>query len=75
MQEDGLKKTILQKSNGLLECPDEETGTHRKTLRRRKNLAFSADTCLKNKQVWSKVISRKVWIKLKLREKVNWTDD
>ena len=43
----------------------EEAEIQREALRRRKNLAYSKDTCLEKKLVWSKVTSRKVGVRMR----------
>ena len=42
--------------------PYEEEEIKRKVFRRKKNLAFGEDTCLKKERVRSKVIPRKVGV-------------
>ena len=63
----GQKKSFMQKRKGLLREPHEEVDIQRKALRRRKNLAFSEDTCFEKKRMRSKVTPRKVGVGLKRR--------
>ena len=53
------------------ERPHEEAEIQRNAFRRGKNLVFSEDTCLEKERVWSKMIPRKVGVRLKLRRKLN----
>ena len=58
-------RNALYKRRDSLERPHEEAEIQRKALRRRKNLAFSKDTCLQKERVRSKVNPRKKGVRLK----------
>ena len=62
----GQRKALYRRERDSLEGPHEEAEIQRKALRRGKNLAFSKDSCLEKKRVWSK-IPRKVGVGLKWR--------
>ena len=62
------EKHYTEEIQGLLKGAHEETEIQRKALRHGKNLAFSEDTCLEKKRVWSKVTPRKVGVGLKRRQ-------
>ena len=62
-----VKKSFIQKREGLLRVPHEEAEIQCKTYRRGKNLAFSEDTCLENVRVRLKMIPKKVRVGLKRR--------
>ena len=64
---EGRRKSSNKSERGSLEGRHGEAEIQRKALRRRKNLAFSEDTCLEKKRVRSKVIPRKVEVVLKRR--------
>ena len=61
------RKDLYRTERDYLEGPHEEAEIQRKALRRRKNLAFSEDTCLEKERVRSKVTQRKVGVGLKRR--------
>ena len=65
----GRRKDLYRTERDSLEGPHEEAEIQRRALRCGKNLAFSKDTCLEKERVRSKVIPRKVGVKLKLRRK------
>ena len=61
----GRRKDLYKRQRDSLEGPHEEAEIQRKALRRRKNLAFSEDTCLEKERVRLKVTPRKVEVGLK----------
>ena len=61
----GRKKTLSRRERDSLERPHEEAEIQRKALRRGKNLVFSEDACLEKERVRSKVTLRKVGVRLK----------
>ena len=63
----GRRKDLYRTERDSLEGPHEEAEIQRKALRRRKNLAFSEDTCLEKERVRSKVTARKAGMGLKRR--------
>ena len=56
------RKALYRRKRNSLEGLHEKAEIQRKALRRRKNLAFSEDTCLENERVRSKVTPRKVGV-------------
>ena len=67
----GRRKGLYRRERDSLEGPHEEAEIQRKVLRRGKNLAFSEDTYLEKERVRSKVIPRKVGVRLKRKRKLN----
>ena len=67
----GRRKALYRRERDSLERTHDEAEIQRKTLRRRKNLAFSKDTCLEKERVRSKVTPRKVGVRLKRRGELN----
>ena len=63
----GRRKDLYRREKDSLEGPHDEAEIQRKALRRRKNLAFSEDTCLEKERVRSKETPRKVGVGLKRR--------
>ena len=63
----GPRKALYRRERDSLEVPHEEAEIQRKALRRRKNLAFSGDTCLEKERVRPKMTPRKVGVELKRR--------
>ena len=63
----GRRKALCRRERDFLEGPHKEAEIQRKALRRRKNLAFSKDTCSEKERVQSKVTPRKVGVGLKRR--------
>ena len=63
----GRRKDLNRRERDSLEGPQEEAEIQRKAWRRRKNLAFSEDTCLVKERVRLKVTSKKVGVGLKRR--------
>ena len=61
------RKDLYRTERDSLEGPHDEAEIQRKALRRGKNLAFSEDTCLEKERVRSKMILRKVGVRLKRR--------
>ena len=61
------RKDLYRTERDFLERPHEEEEIQCKTLRCKKNLAFSEDTCLEKERVWSKMTPRKVEVGLKRR--------
>ena len=62
------RRKALNWREGDLRGAHEEAEIQRKTLRGKKNLAFSKDTCLEKERVRSKVTPRKVGVGLKRRQ-------
>ena len=67
----GQRKDLYRRERAFLDGPHEEAERQHKVLKPAKNLAFSKDTCLKKKRVWSKVTPRKVGVGLKQRRELN----
>ena len=66
------KKSYVQKrERDSIEDLHAETEIQRKVLIRGKNLAFSEDTCLEKKKVRSKMIPRKIEVRLIRRRELN----
>ena len=63
----GRRKALYRRERDTLEGPHEKAEIQRKALRRGKNLAFSEETCSEKERVRSKVIPRKVGVRLKRR--------
>ena len=59
------KKDLCRRERDSLEGPHEEAERQGMALKRRKNLAFSEDTCLEKERVRSMVTPRKVGVGLK----------
>ena len=58
----GRRNALYRRKRDSLDGPLEEAEIQRKALKRRKNLAFSEDTCLEKERVRSRVSPRKVGV-------------
>ena len=57
----GRRKALYRRERDSLDGPHEEAEIQRKALRRKKNLAFSADICLEKERKAVEGDSKKSW--------------